>query len=168
MSDRRKLCTFRIDRQWFGVEVAGVQEVLRSQPMARVRWAGATLRGLINLRGQIVTAVDLRPALGIVETAAESPAAAAPHDLDHPGHASPGPQVVVRAPGAGQPSLSLCVDEIGDVADVDSSQFERAPATYVVARPDLVRGVYKMKDRLLLALDLTRVMHAVTPQGASE
>ena len=157
MSERRRLCTFRLGRQWFGVDVASVQEVLKSQPLAQVRWAGAAIRGLINLRGQIVTAIDLGPTLG------------SSVQLETPVGPESGPaQVVVRAPGASSPSLSLCVDEIGDVADVDSASFERTPATYVSAKPELIRGVYKTKDRLLLALDLSRVMHAVTSQGVTE
>jgi len=154
VSERRMLCTFRIGRQWFGVDVASVQEVLKAQPLAQVRWAGPALRGLINLRGQIVTAIDLSSALGMPGGTDESAAAPA--------------QVVVRAEGAGSPSLSLCVDEIGDVAEVDGSSFERTPATYVSAKPELIRGVYKLTDRLLLALDLSRVMHAVTSQGVTE
>ncbi len=101
-----------------------------------------------------MTAVDLGPTLGL--PGGEGEAAAAPA------------QVVVRAEGAGNPSLSLCVDEVGDAVEVDSASLERTPATYVSAKPELIRGVYKLKDRLLLALDLSRVMHAMTSQGVTE
>jgi purine-binding chemotaxis protein CheW len=61
----RQLCTFRIDGLLFGVEITHVQEVLRAQPMTPVPLANAAVRGLINLRGQIVTALDLRHRLGL-------------------------------------------------------------------------------------------------------
>ena len=65
-----QLSTFSVDGHLFGAEVAVVQEVIRYQPMTRVPLAPAALAGLINLRGQVITAVDLRRRLGFPDRAA--------------------------------------------------------------------------------------------------
>jgi purine-binding chemotaxis protein CheW len=65
MNETRQYCTFHLDGLFFGVEVSQVQEVLRYQDMTRVPLAPPMVRGLINLRGQIVTAFDLRQRLGM-------------------------------------------------------------------------------------------------------
>ncbi|HUI51531.1 MAG TPA: chemotaxis protein CheW, partial [Terriglobales bacterium] len=63
MSDRRQFCTFWMGQRLYGMPVEEVQEVIREQAMTRVPLAGAMVRGLINLRGKIVTAIDLRKGL---------------------------------------------------------------------------------------------------------
>ena len=60
MTDERQYCTFYLDGHYFGIDVRKVQEVIRYQEMTRVPLAHPVVRGLINLRGQIVTAIDLR------------------------------------------------------------------------------------------------------------
>ena len=87
-----------------------VQEVIRYQEMTRVPLAPPVVKGLINLRGQIVTAVDLRRRLGLRERAAT--------DLPM--------NVVIRTSDG---AVSLLVDEIGDVVEVDDTTFERPPET---------------------------------------
>ena len=56
----QQFCTFFLDDYCFGVEVEKVQEVLRHQKMTQIPLAPSTVKGLINLRGQIVVAIDLR------------------------------------------------------------------------------------------------------------
>jgi purine-binding chemotaxis protein CheW len=68
----KQFCTFFLNDLFFGVEVLQVQEVLRCQPMTRVPLSPPTVRGLINLRGQIVTALDLRHRLELPERDAGS------------------------------------------------------------------------------------------------
>ena len=75
MKQRRQLCTFYLQKLLFGVEVEKVQEVIRYQEMTRIPLAPEVIGGLINLRGQIVTAIDLRRQL---ELAAARPAASCP------------------------------------------------------------------------------------------
>jgi purine-binding chemotaxis protein CheW len=142
MDDRKMLCTFRLDGHWFGIDVSVVQEVIREQEMTALRWANDAVQGLLNLRGQIVTAIDLRRGLGM----------AARPDLKR------GANVVVRV---GTSAVSLWVDDVGDVVEVDMASFERAPATLGGVSRDMIYGVYKLDDHLLLALDLTRVVGAV-------
>lgn len=139
MSERRQFSTFLLDGLFFGVEVERVQEVIRYQRMTHVPLALTVVRGLINLRGQIVTAIDLRRRLGMP-------------DLD----ASRLPMNVVIRYEDG--AVSLLVDEIGDVLEVEETSFERPPDTLQGSARELIRGAYKLKERLLLALDIERVL----------
>ena len=139
MTADRQYCTFTLAGHHFGVDVRNVQEVIRYQEMTRVPLAHPVVRGLINLRGQIVTALDLRRRL-------ELP----PHPADR------FPVNVVVSAGDG--AVSLLVDEIGDVLTVPEAAFERAPETLTGAARELVRGVYKLDGRLLLILDTARAV----------
>ena len=134
-----QLATFTLDGHVYGVDVDRVQEVLRSQPRTRVPLAPPAVAGLVNLRGQVLTAIDLRERLGLPQRAA---------DVE--------PMVVVIRV-AGEP-ISLLVDSIGDVVDVDDDDFEPPPDTLLDSSRELVLGVYKLPDRLLLALDPDRAV----------
>lgn len=134
MSRVPQLCTFTVAKTLLGLEVEHVQEVLRFHEMARVPLASAQIEGLINLRGQIVTAIDMRTRF----------------DLP-PRDSGDLPMNVVLTPNFG--SVSLLVDDIGDVLDLDDQQLETPPATLDPAYHDLIRGVYKLDGRLLLLLD---------------
>lgn len=140
----RQLATFWLDGRLLGVEVVRVQEVIRSQRMTNVPLAPAEVRGLINLRGQIVTALDLRRRLGLPERAEGSPAPM---------------NVVVRTADG---PVSLLVDAIGDVLAVDDADFERAPDTLDGPARTLLGGAYKLEGRLLLLLDVDEAVHLVT------
>jgi purine-binding chemotaxis protein CheW len=145
VSDDRQFCTFFVDGLYFGVEVLKVQEVIRYQEMTPVPLAPQVVRGLINLRGQIVAAIDLRRRLGL----SERPKGSLPMN------------VVVRTPDG---AASLLVDDIGDVLNVPASLYEPPPQTLNGTARELVAGVYKLKDRLLLALETERAL-AVTPSS---
>ena len=80
MAGKKQFSTFVVDQLLFGVGVEKVQEVIRYQEMTRVPLAPPVVKGLINLRGQIVTAVDLRRRLGLRERAADRP----PHERRDP------------------------------------------------------------------------------------
>ncbi len=126
--------TFQVADLFFGVDVLSVQEVLRFQHMTRVPQAPGVIEGLINLRGQIVTAIDMRRRLGLPPRADGQ---------------TPMNMVVRSEEGA----VSLLVDEIGDVLDVEAATYEAPPENLDPAARNLIRGVYKLKDRLLLVLD---------------
>jgi purine-binding chemotaxis protein CheW len=134
-----QLSTFFVADLFFGVDVLRVQELLRFQPMTRVPQAPEVIEGLINLRGQIVTAIDMRRRLRLP-----------PRTGDH----TPMNMVVRTDDGA----VSLLVDEIGDVLDVDPAAYERPPQNLDPVARELIRGVYKLKDRLLLVLDTDRTV----------
>jgi purine-binding chemotaxis protein CheW len=139
MSISRQFCTFYLGGQCYGLDVLQVQEIVRIQPVTRVPLAPATVLGLINLRGQIVTAVDLRRRLGLPE-----------RDDD----GEPINVVVQTDDGA----ISLLVDAIGDVLDVTEQQFENPPETLRGAARELIQGAYKLPDRLLVILHLDKVI----------
>lgn len=143
MAEEKQCCTFFLDGLFFGVGVQKVQEVIRFQEMTRVPQAPPVVGGLINLRGQIVTALDLRRRLELREReAGQRPM-----------------NVVVRTDDG---VVSLLVDEIGDVVEVDQESFEPPPETLRGVARELVLGVYKLKDRLLLLLDTERVVNLDT------
>ena len=145
----RQLCTFLLDNLLLGIEVMNVQEVIRYQEMTAVPLASSVVRGLINLRGQIVTAIDMRARLGLpARTNGELPM-----------------NVVVRTSDG---VVSLLVDEIGDVVEVDERFYERAPETMASAFRDLVPGVYKLDGALLLLLDAARIAALGTAAGRAK
>jgi purine-binding chemotaxis protein CheW len=129
-----QFCTFYLDKLLFGVELKGVQEVIRSLEMTKVPLAPAVVSGLINLRGQIVTAVDLRRRL----------------ELEPRPPGLPPINVVVRTEDGG---VSLLVDEIGDVVEVTETTFEPPPATLRGSVRTMISGVHKLDNRLLHVLD---------------
>jgi len=134
MAQTSQYCTFYLENLYFGVALQGVQEVIRTLGMTQVPLAPGVVSGLINLRGQIVTAVDLRRRLDL----SPRPAEALPMN------------VVIRSADG---SVSLLVDEIGDVVEVDEASFEPPPETLPAALRVMIPGVHKLKDRLLLVLD---------------
>lgn len=134
MSETKQYCTFLLDSHYFGVEVQQVQEVIRYQEMTRVPLASPVVSGLINLRGRIVTAIDLRRRLGLPDR----------HNGKLPMN------VVVRT---GDDAVSLLVDEIGDVIEVPEDTFEKPPETLRGIARTLVDGAYKLDGRLMLVLN---------------
>ena len=133
----RQLCTFRVGPLLYGVDVLDVQEVISEQPLTRVPLSARELRGLINLRGQIVSAIDLRRRLGLEDG-----------DTDMPPM-----NVVVRIDGA---AASFLVDEIGDVVEVDETQAAAVPDTVPEPARRLVVEVYKFERELLHVIDARR------------
>lgn len=126
--------TFVLQDLFLGVDVLKVQEVIRYQEMTRVPIAPPMVRGLINLRGQIITAIDLRRRFELADRQeGELPM-----------------NVVLRTDDG---AVSLLVDEIGDVVEVEEDQFEPIPETVTGMVRELITGVYKLDNRLLLILD---------------
>jgi purine-binding chemotaxis protein CheW len=148
VAGEHQYCTFFLDGHYFGLDVLKVQEVIRYQEMTRVPLAPPVVRGLINLRGQIVTAIDLRERLQL------SP---------RPDGQLPVNVVVQTDDGA----VSLLVDEIGDVLAVPEQTFERPPETLTGPARELIRGAHKLQDRLLLILDTERTVNLANSRHAS-
>ncbi|HUA14145.1 MAG TPA: chemotaxis protein CheW [Verrucomicrobiae bacterium] len=144
MTATQQYCTFFLDGSLFGVTVAQVQEVIRFQEMTRVPLAPSVVEGMINLRGQIVTAIDLRRRMEL------PPRAEGQLPLN----------VVVRTKDG---TVSLLVDEIGDVIEVSESTFEKPPETLRGEMRATIRGVHKLENRLLHLLDVEVVCQAVVP-----
>jgi len=134
MTTAHQYCTFYLEGLFFGVEVQQVQEVIRYQELTRVPLASQMISGLINLRGQIVTAIDLRRRLGL----ANRPADKLPMN------------VVVRSD---EGAVSLLVAEIGDVIEVQADKFEPPPETLRGSMRQLIAGAFKLDNQLLLVLN---------------
>ncbi|MBI3474319.1 MAG: chemotaxis protein CheW [Acidobacteria bacterium] len=137
MAHTSQFCTFYLDGLLFGVGLQGVQEVIRTLDTTKVPLAPAVVSGLINLRGQIVTAVNLRLRLEL-------------------GPSPPGAQsmnVVVRSEDG---AVSLLVDEIGDVVEVEEDTFEPSPETLRGSVRDMILGVHKLNERLMHVLDIEK------------
>ena len=139
MLDKKQYCTFFVDTLFLGVEVETVQEIIRPQRITRVPLASPVVRGLINLRGQIVTALDMRRRLGLTPRATDADAMNV---------------VCLTEDGI----VSLLVDKVGDVLDVGSDDFEHPPETVNEKTRELVRGAYKLENRLMLALHTEKVI----------
>ncbi|MGZ4487743.1 MAG: chemotaxis protein CheW [Nocardioides sp.] len=136
-----RFVTFTLCGRTYGVDVDAVQEVLRGQPRTRVPLSPDAIAGLINLRGQVLTALDLRAELELPERSADEEPML----------------VVVRVDGE---PVALLVDAIGAVVDVDDDQYEPPPDTLTGSGRDLILGAYKLPEQLLLALDVARAVAA--------
>jgi purine-binding chemotaxis protein CheW len=140
MSSTQQFCTFFLDGHIFGVQVGQVREVIRYQEMTRVPLVPPVVRGLINLRGQIITAIDLRRRLGM---------------KDLPEGELPMNVVVRTEDGA----ISFLVDEIGDVIEVQDDTFEPVPETLQGLAREVINGVHKLPGKLMLVLDIEKAVN---------
>ena len=137
----RLYATFHVDNTFFGVDATDVQEVIRTQPMTRVPLASDEVSGLINLRGQVVVAIDMRRRLGMPE----------------PDEGAELLNVIVRTEHG---PVSLIVDDIGDVLEADLDELETPPPTLTPPTRDLVSAVHQLDERLLLVIDVSRTIDA--------
>jgi purine-binding chemotaxis protein CheW len=126
--------TFYVGKMYFGVAVSEVQEIIRHQPMTPVPLAPNRIRGLVNLRGQIITAIDMRSMLGLVPF----------EDEERPMN------VVINIKGE---VLSFLVDRIGEVLEVERTTFESPPETVGIQIARIINGVHKLENDLLLLVD---------------
>jgi purine-binding chemotaxis protein CheW len=134
-----QLSTFVVGKYLFGVDVSLVQEVVRLQTITPVPLAAPEIAGLINLRGEVLTAVDLRARMGMSRSATTRDPV----------------NVVIRVDDE---PVSLLVDEIGAVLEVSQVPFEQTPSTVDERVREMLLGAYPLPDRLLLALNAQRVL----------
>ena len=132
-----RICTFHLGDHLYGIDVRAVREVLVQSRITPVPLAPPAVVGVTNLRGRIVTAIDLRRRLDLPER----PAGSEPVS------------VVVEADDE---LVSFLVDRAGDVLAVSDQEFERPPETLRGAARDLILGAYKLSSELVLLLDPLR------------
>ena len=144
MTQTHQFCTFYLDKLLFGVELQKVQEVIRYLELTEIPLAPRVIGGLMNLRGQIVTGLDLRRRLELQDRTDDTP---------------PMNVVIRTADGA----VSLLVDEIGDVVEVDEESFERPPETLQGRLRDVILGVHKLDKYLMHVLDTDRACETGEP-----
>lgn len=139
MSELKQYCTFYLDHEMFGIEVLKVQEVMRKQEMTDVPLAPKVVAGLMNLRGSIVSCIDLRLRFGL--SAADAQAEAIN---------------IVTQTSSGL--VSFQVDRIGDVVEITEADFELPPPTLCGPARPLVDGVFKLNNALLQVVNVERVL----------
>ena len=138
LAESKQFCTFYVDDILLGIDVLDVQEVLRYQDVTEIPLAPPEIQGLINLRGQIITAINLRSRMNL------------PPGQDNKKCMN----VVTRI---NNEVVSFLVDSVGDVLDVDDAHLESVPSTVAAATRELVSGVYKLEEkRLLMVLDAVK------------
>lgn len=142
MATTQQFASFFVGDLLLGIAVDRVQEVTGAIDVTTVPLAPAVIRGVMNLRGAIVTAIDLRQCL----------------QLEAPTGDEQLVNVILQTPDG---CTSLLVDEVGDVLEVDDDAFELPPATLRGRLRELIRGAYKLESRLLLVLDTDRVLDGI-------
>lgn len=138
----KEFLTAMVAGQWFGIPVLQVQDVLREQKVTRVPLAPQEVAGVLNLRGHIVTAINLRHKLGM-------PSAPAGMKTMY---------IVVEHKGE---LYSLIVDSVGEVLSLPDRDFENTPATLEASWRALALGIYRLKDQLLVILDVPGMLEAL-------
>jgi purine-binding chemotaxis protein CheW len=138
-SEPRTYASCRVDHLLVGVEVDAVQEVTAGTELTPVPLAPSVVSGVLNLRGKIVTAIDLRRSLQLADRPADQP----PINL------------ILRTEDG---SIALLVDAVGDVLNVDEKEFEPPPGTLRGHLRELITGAYKLDRGLLLVLNTERVI----------
>ena len=138
--DHQEFVTVMIEDQWFGIPVNSVRDVLGAQRIARIPLAPDEVAGSLNLRGRIVTAIDPRVRLGLPDREEGEQAMS----------------VVVEYDGE---LYSLLIDQVGEVLKLPSNRFEHNPASLDSRWRDISSGIYRLDDRLLIVIDIDRLMH---------
>jgi purine-binding chemotaxis protein CheW len=139
--------TMTIAEQLFGIPVLQVQDVLGHQRITRIPLAPPEVAGSLNLRGRIVTAIDVRLRLGLPARSADKP----------------GMSIVVDHRGE---LYSLMVDNVGEVLSLSSKDYESNPATLDIRWRDLSNGIYRLNNTLLVVLDVARLLNFANLEAA--
>lgn len=137
--DTRELVTITIADQLLGIPVLAVHDVLGPQKMTRIPLAPNAVAGVLNLRGRIVTAIDVRRRLGLP-----------PRPDDNPGMS-----VVVEH---NHEPYSLLIDSVGDVLSVPGNAYEQNPATLDPRWREVSGGIYRLEHELLVVLEVERLL----------
>jgi len=135
-----QMVTFTVDGQHFGISALKVRDVLRHQPLTKIPLARPEIAGAINLRGHIVTAIDMRARLGA------------------PPRAKGEGSMCVVVEGAGE-WFCLIVDAVGDVVTIPSSEVEPTPTSLPPSWAALSRGIHRAPSHLLLLLDIEQLLN---------
>lgn len=137
--DTEQFVTLTIEGQLFGVPVLSVQDVLAPQNITAIPLASEGVAGALNLRGRIVTAIDVRRRL----------------NLSPRGKDDDCMYVVVEL---GAELYSLMIDSVGEVLSLPVDRFEKPPATLDERWREVCRGVYRLEEELLVVLDVNSLI----------
>ena len=135
--------TLTIDSQLFGIPVLQVQDVLREQKVTPVPLSAPEISGSLNLRGRIVTAINMRRRLGLppLDSAEQkSMSVVVEHDNE---------------------LYSLIIDRVGDVLNLEKKSYEKNPATLDPKWKDISSGIYRLEKNLLVVLDVPKLLSGI-------
>ncbi len=147
VNDTQDYVTMYIEGQMFGIPVLTVQDVLAPQKITRIPLAPPEVAGSLNLRGRIVTAIDVRKRLRLKSREDQRK----------------GMSVVVDMGGE---LYSLMVDSVGEVLSLPSSGFERNPPTLDPLWREFSAGIYRLDGKLLVVLDVPRLLDFTKTEAA--
>ena len=150
MNTTREYVTFRISDQLFGLSVTEIHDVFRPTRMTPVPLSGSEIAGVLNLRGRIVTAIDARSRLGL------PPRVKGKQD-----------QMLAIGVEYGGESFGLVVDEIGEVVRLEEADMEQNPVNLDATWSGVSRGVYRLGDRLLVIMDIDRMLAGTSGADAA-
>lgn len=139
--------TMTIADQLFGIPVLQVQDVLGHQKITRIPLAPPEVAGSLNLRGRIVTAIDVRLRLGLTARTKDKP----------------GMSIVVDLRGE---LYSLMVDSVGEVLSLSNEDFERNPGTLDRRWREYSLGIYRLNNQLMVVLDVSRLLNFTNMEAA--
>ena len=147
MSNARQFCTFYLDNLLFGVESQKIQEVVSYRELRSVPLALPAVRGLMNLRGQVVVVLELRRQLELPDRCDGTTPIC----------------LVVRASGG---EVCLLADEVGNVVEVEDETYEPSPKTLSPKLRSVILGVHKLEHQLMHVLDTDRACQVAAPGEA--
>jgi len=133
-----QLCTFKLGDLLFGVDVLAVQEVIKDRSLTPVPKAPKTVEGLLNLRGQILTAIDLRRRLMLAEATEELPRKRL---------------IIIRSASL---NVALLVDSVGEVIDVTDETYEETAGSVPEEVRPFITGVHNLDGQILHLLDAVK------------
>jgi purine-binding chemotaxis protein CheW len=134
-----QLVIFQLGREEFAVEVTQVREIIRMQDITRMPKAPSFVEGIINLRGQIIAVLDLAQRLSL--EAAER-----------------GSETRIIVVEAGDVKVGMIVDSVSEVMRINEDEVEPSPALAADVEAVYLKGVVKQDNRLIILLDLTRIL----------
>jgi purine-binding chemotaxis protein CheW len=139
LSEGQDYTTFHIGELFFGIPAIDVVELSRNLDVTAVPKGPSFVSGLMNLRGQLVPAVDMHIRLGIGDSKSDGK----------------GVSIILSSSGA---QVALIVDAVGEILSLNSNFFEPPPNKLTALAKEVVLGVYKLPDRLLLILDPVKIV----------
>lgn len=143
-SSQQQFVTMRLDEQWFGISVRAVQDVLRNLTISRIPLAPRAVAGALNIRGRVVTAIDMRTRL----------------NMPTKEYGNNTMYVVVEYE---QELFALIVDAVGDVLTLSMREFEPVPSNFSPDWREISAGVFKLEKKLMVIIDVIHVIDGIVP-----
>lgn len=138
MSNVTDFVTFYVGDQYFGISVTDVLELNRNMDITPVPKSSKIVRGVTNLRGQLVAVIDMYERLKLERSATTHEALS----------------IILQCDGY---LIAILVDDVGEILSLEAATFEAPPANFSKVARDLVLGVYKLPERLVLILNANRI-----------